>query len=133
MKIETGFETKKARVEMLPLIDVVFLLLVFFIYAFISMAVHHGIAVDLPEVGNAELQTNEQVVISVDNKNQIFVNKKPVSEASLLSEIQQIEGYKNLPISINGDDSADLGIAVRILEKLQSAGIKKVSFACTID
>jgi biopolymer transport protein ExbD len=40
--------TKKARIEMLPLIDIVFLLLVFFIYAMLSMAVHRGLPVELP-------------------------------------------------------------------------------------
>ncbi|MBW1821228.1 MAG: biopolymer transporter ExbD, partial [Deltaproteobacteria bacterium] len=39
------YKTKNPRIEMLPLIDVVFLLLVFFIYAMLSMAVHRGLPV----------------------------------------------------------------------------------------
>ena len=46
---------KKARIEMLPLIDIVFLLLVFFIYAMLSMAVHRGLPVELPLSATAEI------------------------------------------------------------------------------
>ena len=46
--------SKKARIEMLPLIDIVFLLLVFFIYAMLSMAVHRGIPVSLPVSSTAK-------------------------------------------------------------------------------
>ena len=45
MKVELPVQ-KKARIEMLPLIDIVFLLLVFFIYAMLSMAVHRGLPVE---------------------------------------------------------------------------------------
>ena len=45
MRLSSGYEEKKARVEMLPLIDVVFLLLVFFIYAMLSMVLHRGLRV----------------------------------------------------------------------------------------
>ena len=47
MKVDLGFH-RKARIDMLPLIDIVFLLLVFFIYAMLSMAVHHALPVALP-------------------------------------------------------------------------------------
>ncbi len=134
MNIESGFETKKARVEMLPLIDVVFLLLVFFIYAFISMAVHHGIAVDLPKVGQANLQNNDHIAITIDAENQIFVNKTAVEKSELIAEIESLlSADSETPIFINGDNSADLGKAIQILELLQNAGIQKVSFSCEID
>ena len=47
----------KPRVEMLPLMDVVFLLLVFFIYSMLTMAVHRGVALTLPVSGTAERET----------------------------------------------------------------------------
>ncbi|MBW1898638.1 MAG: biopolymer transporter ExbD, partial [Deltaproteobacteria bacterium] len=57
-------ETKrKARIEMLPLIDIVFLLLVFFIYAMLSMAVHHGLPIDLPISSSAEI--DKKLVLSI--------------------------------------------------------------------
>ncbi|MDX1764995.1 MAG: biopolymer transporter ExbD [bacterium] len=54
---------KKARIEMLPLIDIVFLLLVFFIYAMLSMAVHRGLRVELPQSTSAEI--DQRTILSV--------------------------------------------------------------------
>lgn len=130
MKLNSGFETKKARVEMLPLIDVVFLLLVFFIYAFLSMAVHHGLKVDLPRAGQAALETRELLVITIQADNQLFLNKEPVTADSLIPRIRALQTEADLPVFINGDQAAGLGTAVQILDLLQTAGIEKVSFAC---
>ena len=60
MKIELP-AMQKSRIEMLPLIDVVFLLLVVFIYTMLSMAVHHGLAVHLPSSSVAEI---EKIIIT---------------------------------------------------------------------
>ncbi len=55
---------KAVRIEMMPIIDIVFLLLVFFIYAMLSMAVHRGLMLDLPESSTAT-QTNESDTLSI--------------------------------------------------------------------
>ena len=134
MKLNSGFETKKARVEMLPLIDVVFLLLVFFIYAFLSMSMHHGLDVELPKAGQAELTTDDHIAITIDSNNQLFLNKQPVTENDLIPRIQTLLAPNSeLPIFINGDKSAGLGTAVKILDLLQTAGIQKISFTCIPD
>jgi biopolymer transport protein ExbD len=56
---------RPARVEMLPLIDVVFLLLVFFIYAMLSMSLHRGLRLDLPVSSESEAETARVVQLSV--------------------------------------------------------------------
>ena len=58
--------SKKARIEILPLIDIVFLLLVFFIYAMLSMAVHRGLPVDLPTSQTAKI--DKKLILSVTIK-----------------------------------------------------------------
>lgn len=131
MKLNSGFETKKARVEMLPLIDVVFLLLVFFIYAFISMTVHHGLQVDLPKAGRATLNTNDHLAITINRDNQLFLNKQPITMEALIPRIQTLlRENDSLPVFINGDQAAGLGTTVKILDLLQTAGIEKISFSC---
>ena len=57
---------KKARIEMLPLIDIVFLLLVFFIYAMLSMAVHRGLPVELPVSTTAEIDKKLVLSVTID-------------------------------------------------------------------
>jgi len=129
--ISSGYENRKARVEMLPLIDVVFLLLVFFIYAMLSMVVHRGLRVELPSASTAEVDRNEYVSITIAKDNSIFVHKERVELSGLIEKVMEHADKKaDIPVFINGDRRADLGVAIKILDLLKSAGIKEVSFEC---
>jgi biopolymer transport protein ExbD len=132
MKLKSGYENKRARVEMLPLIDVVFLLLVFFIYAMVSMVLHHGIQVDLPEIGKLQADHRAYISITITADNEILVNRQPETLETLLPAVQRLlqEQTPETPVYIEGDQAANLGLAVHILNHLQRAGITKVSFAC---
>jgi len=130
--ITSGYEQRKARIEMLPLIDVVFLLLVFFIYAMLSMVVHRGLKVELPGAETAEVDRYEYVGITVTKSNAVFVEDEPVELPSLVAEVQKRRGLSgDLPVFISGDRSSDLGMAVKILDLLNQAGIREVSIECS--
>jgi biopolymer transport protein ExbD len=127
MKLKTGFETKKARIEMIPLIDIVFLLLVFFIYAMLSMVVHRGFKVDLPQATTAEIDKEDYASITVDKENRILLNKEEVLIENLSEEIKT-EIKEGVKIFINGDKEADLGVVINILDTLRRDNIKEVYF-----
>ena len=131
MKLRSGYETKKARVEMLPLIDVVFLLLVFFIYAMLSMVVHHGLKVDLPSAGSFSLEKEDYIAITIDADNHLFLNDEPTEVDGLAARVLVLRGENTKPVFINGDRKADLGLAIELLDDLKKAGIEEVSFSCT--
>jgi biopolymer transport protein ExbD len=131
MKLRSGYETKKARVEMLPLIDVVFLLLVFFIYAMLSMVVHHGMKVDMPSVGSLSLEQSDYIAITIDADNRLFLNEEPTEADGLAERVLALRGGETKPVFINGDQKADLGLAIELLDDLKEVGIEEVSFSCT--
>ncbi len=131
MKLSSGYETKKARVEMLPLIDVVFLLLVFFIYAMLSMVVHHGLKVDLPSAGSVSLEKEDYIAITIDADNHLFLNEEPVEIDGLAARVLAMRGNKAKPVFINGDQKANLGLAIELLDDLKKVGIEEISFSCT--
>ena len=132
MKLKSGYENRRARVEMLPLIDVVFLLLVFFIYAMVSMVVHHGIKVELPKAGNTTLDQRDYLNITITAENIILFDEIETTKENLIPMIQRALAEKDTetPVYIAGDSAADLGIAIEILDLLQEAGIEKISFTC---
>ncbi len=134
MKLQTDFETKRARIEMIPLMDCIFLLLIFFIYIMISMTLNRGIKVDLPSAVTSAITREDYISITVDKKNRVYLNKKEVRIKDLLSEIEAISsGMPTKPILINGDKESDLGMAITILDLLRSRGIHEVSIQCTKD
>jgi len=116
---------------MLPLIDVVFLLLVFFIYAMLSMVVHRGLRVELPSAATAEVDLYEYVGITITEDNAVFVGEEPVELNELVDRVKERTGnLDNLPVFINGDRRSDLGMAVKILDLLKGSGIREVSIEC---
>jgi len=116
---------------MLPLIDIVFLLLVFFIYAMLSMVVHRGLRVELPAALTAQLDRREYVSVTVTKDNVIYLDEEQVSLDELMdgvSERVRSSAEKQIPVFISGDRRADLGVAMQILDRLGRAGIREVSF-----
>ena len=115
---------------MLPLIDVVFLLLVFFIYAMLSMVVHHGLKIELPSAGSAVLEKNDYIDITIDAENHLYLNSRPVELDDLPGRVLELRTGDMKPVFINGDQTADLGLAIELLDMLKRSGIEEVSFSC---
>ncbi len=116
---------------MLPLIDIVFLLLVFFIYAMLSMVVHRGLRVELPAALTAQPDRRDYVSVTVTEDNVIYLDEEQVSLDELMdgvSERVRSSAEKQIPVFISGDRRADLGVAMQILDRLRRAGIREVSF-----
>lgn len=112
---------------MIPLIDCVFLLLVFFMFAMLSMSVHRGLRVRLPSA-TGEAERTAEVMITVSDANEIAVAGRalPMDEAVL--EAVERARETGAPVLINGDRAADLGVAIELMGRLRRAGIEAVSF-----
>ena len=118
-----------ARIEMVPLIDVVFLLLVFFTYAMLSMIVPRGVTVRLPAVGGADGTEREPVAVTIGRKGELWVNRERVEVSSLVEQVKaRVEGQADAWVLVHGDGSAPLESALDVLERLRDGGIEKVTF-----
>ncbi|MFQ5686325.1 MAG: ExbD/TolR family protein [Candidatus Scalindua sp.] len=127
MKINLNLRRKGPRIEMIPLIDVVFLILVFLIYAILSMVIHRGFKVDLPQASTAEIDRKDYLSITVDKDNRILLGKAEILLENLSDEIIA-KAVKGTKIFINGDKEADLGVVINVLDTLRRDEIKEVYF-----
>jgi biopolymer transport protein ExbD len=126
MIIRSGFEDRKARIEIVALIDVVFLLLVFFIYAMLSLTVLRGVDVNLPATEGA-LQ-DSSIIVTLDKNNNFIFDERTVGMDEAVIRILAETAEKKLPVLIRGDREAHLGLAIELLEKLRDSGLSSVSF-----
>jgi len=122
---------KKPRIEMLPLIDVVFLLLIFFIYAMLSMAVHRSLPVSLPGSSAAEIHTELNLTITVKANGEIFLDGTKVSldelQAVLLEEKQKETDTKSVQADLFADKGLSYQELYHVLDIIRTAGISNVS------
>ncbi len=127
MKLISGYENRKARIEMLPLIDVMFLILVFFIYSIFSMAVHRGLKVDLPSArGEPEIGDMSTITLTADNR--LFFNREEMTMEEITARSVASWRERALPVLIKADKAAELGVGIKLLGALKAGGIGQVSF-----
>ena len=126
--------SRKARIEMLPLIDIVFLLLVFFIYAMLSMAVHKGLPVTLPSSTTAETTRPTPVAITLKADGSIFLDKVQVSLENISYELQaQTGNNKNAGVLLFADKTVLYQSIFKVMDKIRSAGITDISLQAEVD
>lgn len=116
------------RLEMTSLMDVMFLVLVFFIYCIFDMAVHKGVKVELPNAAGAD-EKGERIVITIAADDSLQFNAIPVTKDEAISRVSEL--YKvnmRLPVLISGDHRSSLGLGIELIESLKKCGVEKVSF-----
>lgn len=131
MKIGSPLPHKKARIEIIPLIDIMFFLLASFMLASLSMIRLQSIKMDLPTATMAKRDFKPDIVnISVDTKGDVYIEKKPVNVVELQSYLSnRFRENTNVPVYISGDKNATHGSVIRVLDIVRREGIQKVSFA----
>jgi len=131
MKIGSPLPHKKARIEIIPLIDIMFFLLASFMLASLSMMRLQSIKMDLPTATMAKRDFKPDILnIAVDRSGDIFIDKRPVNVVELHEVLSnRFRANTNVPVYISGDKNATHGSVIRVLDLVRREGIQKVSFA----
>jgi biopolymer transport protein ExbD len=121
---------KKARIEIIPMIDTIFFLLVFFMISTLSMAQYRGMPVNLPKAASGQQAPAESAAITIDNQGRLFVNKQPV-EKSMLGDLlrQQLAQNADLLVVINADDAVEHGRVVEVMDIARNANVARMAIA----
>ncbi len=126
--MQMGRKSRSPRLEMTSLMDVMFLVLVFFIYCIFDMAVHKGLKVDLPNAAGAD-EKGERIVVTIRADDTMQLNGMPMSREEVVSRVRELNKVKmNLPVLISGDRRSSLGVGIELLSALKAAGVEKASF-----
>ncbi len=132
MKIR-HLNTRPPRVEMLPLIDIVFLLLVVFIYAMLSMAVHKGMPVDLPAGHSLQPEKKAPISVTVTKEGVLFVNQKTVTLEDLTTVIMAHPDVgPDTGVLLFADQNANYRQVFEVLDRIRQAGLHRISLQAEI-
>lgn len=127
MRLE--IERRRARIEMIPLIDVVFLLLTAFVYTAVTMVVARGIEIELPAASTGEDLQEERLTVIIGADGRAYIGEESVPVGELAGRVQTF--LKEKPdggVYIRGDRAAELGLAIEVLDALRAAGTESVTF-----
>jgi biopolymer transport protein ExbD len=119
--------TARSRFDMTPMIDMIFLLLIFFLLT--STLTKPVITVDLPESEITETRIDQEIVVSVDNLNRLFLNGSEYTEIGLKAELTQIYSIRETnDIFIQADETVDFGMIVDVMDICRESGAIDLSF-----
>ena len=127
VRLKRRTEIKKGQLDIAPLIDVVFLLLIFFMLTS-NFVIQPGIKVSLPKAVTSEVLSSRNLLITLTGQDLLFLNEKPITVADLTTEIK-IAAEENKTVLLKADSSSSLGRVVEIWDLCRDAGVSQINIA----
>jgi biopolymer transport protein ExbD len=121
---------KKARIEIIPLIDVIFFLLATFVLFTLSLNRIQSVPVDLPfaSQNKQNIEQKDSVTLQVSDQGNVYWNKELIDIDELAPRLEQFTRQAQAPrVLVAGDDRAKWGVTVKVLDEVRKAHIEKVS------
>ena len=130
MRLRSLRTTSKPKLMIIPMIDVIFFLLVFFMMSMLTMVVQKSVPIQLPQGVTSKVDLQRKIPITVTNNGQIYVEAQPVTLDQMIRYLQaeQAKG-DDMVVILRGDAKAEYGVFVTVLDTLKQMGIVKVSIA----
>ncbi len=124
---------KKARIEIIPLIDIIFFLLATFILVSMSMVKNQGVPVRLPvAASSAALPRTDTMILKVSPRGILFIDKQEVSLEALPAHLETFKNSSSDPkVILQGDKEAAYGEVIAVLDVIRKAGISKIAVQTT--
>jgi biopolymer transport protein ExbD len=120
MRILNDESDDSVEINILPMIDVIFAILSFFVISSLFLTRFEGLPVNLPESETATPQPNAEFTITVDAEGQVFLDREPIQISSLRNAIeQQLNPEQTATVIIYGDESANYGRVIEIMDEVR--------------
>ena len=126
-RIKRRTEIRKGQLDIAPLVDVVFLLLLFFMLTS-NFVLQTGIKVSLPKAITSEVLSGENLVIAVSGQDLLFLNEQPITINELTARLKEAAAEKR-SLLLKADSSASLGRVVEIWDMCRQAGVPQINIA----
>jgi biopolymer transport protein ExbD len=132
MKLPRSRAARRGRIEIIPMIDVMFFLLATFMLASLSMQSLHSLPVNLPR-GHAEaMARKDPITLTVTRDSRIFLNKEPATLATLAAQLRShLDGEDSVVVA--ADSAAPHGVVVQAMLQARAAGVERFLIAVQRD
>jgi biopolymer transport protein ExbD len=125
-------DQEASEVNLTPMLDVVFIMLIFFIVT-ASFVKEAGIDVSRPPAATAERKERGNILIAITANNQVWIDRRQVDPRSLRANIERMHAENPQgSVVIQADEKSENGLLVRVMDAARLAGISNVSLAAEV-
>lgn len=119
--------------DMTPMMDIVFIMLIFFIVT-TSFTKESGIEVNRPSAQTAERQQKGNILVAISADNEIWIDKREIDVRAVRANIERLHAENpEGAVIVQADKNSKNGILVQVIDQIRLAGVNNVSLAATID
>ncbi|MCU0527345.1 MAG: biopolymer transporter ExbD [Elainella sp. Prado103] len=111
------------QINIVPMIDIIFAILTFFIMATLFLTRSEGLPVNLPSAETARQQTAKQqrITVTIDDQGNLFLDRKPTEGSLLTNQIKALKGNQpNVLVIINADEKVDHGQVIAVMDQVRT-------------
>jgi biopolymer transport protein ExbD len=123
------FDAQKPRVEVIPMIDIMMFLLVFFVIITLKMIAGTGVAMELPGSTTTQALKTSTVTVGVTRSGETVIDGKSVTAEELRDKLRALKRDKPIDVVLAGDKDASLQTLLGVMDSVRSAGITSVGLA----
>ena len=130
MRLRDRRAWQKPEVIVIPMIDIMFFLLVFFMMSTLYMVQVKTVDVDMPQAASAETQLAVSYVVTMKRDGSLYLEDQPVTEAALLDRAAaENQRSAKFSVVVRADQGLDYGMVVGLLDKFKARGITHIGLA----
>ena len=125
---------QRVRIEIIPMIDVIFFLLVFFMVSSLAMTRINSVKVVLPKMSGKPESMKQNIILTVKKDGSLMVNKTAVTPDTLGSQLAyQMQSDPQAVVIVNADEGVGYGLVVSAMDKAKQAGVRKFALVAEAD
>lgn len=129
MKMRSNRVARQPRLMIIPMIDIIFFLMVFFLFSTLQMVYQKSMPVSLPVASSSHQEAPKPVAITITSEGTISIGDTVVQIDEIKSRVEQLADKSETPVILRADENVEHGKVVKIMDEIKSAGVTKLSIA----
>ena len=123
------FEANRPRVEVIPMIDIMMFLLVFFVVISLRMIAGTGVPMEIPSSKTTQSIKSSSVIVGITKTGETVIDGKPVTQEELKARLVELKKQKPVDVVLAGDKDVPLQSLLQVMDAIRGAGISSVGIA----
>lgn len=129
MNIRSNRVVRPPRLMIIPMIDIIFFLMVFFLFSTLQMVYQKSMPVNLPVASSSHQEAPKPVAITLMKDGTISIGDTVVDIEEIKPRVEQLADKADTPVILRADENVEHGKVIKVMDEIKSAGVTKLSIA----